>query len=160
MKLHPVMSRNTSVKFAASALAMALVACSPMPSAESRREALMDANVRYDTALVSADAAALEKLYAADFLYVTTPSDVKRDKKTQIATLTSGTVDLIEGKSSDVEARIHGDTATLTGKFTGRYTATGRTASFVERYTTTWIWDDGAWRLLMEHGSTLRESGQ
>lgn len=140
------------------ALVLALAACSAMPVTSSRMAALIDANARYDAALVGADGAALAQLYADDFLYVTTPDDTRRDKSQQIAALTSGTVDLIEGKSSDVDARVHGDTATIIGKFSGRYVASGTTVSFVERYTTTWLWRDGAWRLVLEHGSMLSET--
>ena len=149
---------GAGVKGAVVALVLALTACSAVPSKPSRLAALIDANARYDTALVAADAAALAQLYADDFLYVTTPSDTRRNKTQQIAALTSGAVDLIEGKSSEVDARLHGDTATITGKFSGRYVASGKTVSFVERYTTTWLWNDGAWRLVLEHGGMLGET--
>ena len=150
--------RNSGITVALCVIATALTACSSMPSTASRMTALMDANARYDAALVAEDAAALEGLYADDFLSITTPSDEKRDKQQQITTLTSGGFDLLDGKSSEVEARIHGDTATLIGKFSGRYTASGQNMSFVERYTSTWSWQDGVWRLVLEHGAILSET--
>lgn len=157
---HFRVAHGAAVTGAFVALMLTLAACSAMPSKPSGLATLIDANARYDAALVAGDALALAHLYDDDFLYVTTPSDTRRNKMQQIAALTSGAVDLIEAKSSEVDARIHGDTATITGKLSGKYVASGTTVSFVERYTTTWLWRDGVWRLVLEHGGMLGETHQ
>jgi ketosteroid isomerase-like protein len=131
-------------------------ACTSTPSAGSDRAELADANRRYDAALISADAAALRELYTDDFRYFG-PNHVVRDKATQIETLTSGAVDLIFGKSSDVEIRIYGSTAVLTGRFDGRVSVSGREFAFSERYSTVWVKQHNRWRMVLEHGSVIEE---
>lgn len=134
----------------------ALSGCVAKPRIESQRTALEVANLKYDAALLGADASALRELYAEDFRYIG-PNNVVRDKNTQIETLTSGAVDLIDGCSSDVDIRIYEAAAVVTGKFTGRVRATGREFAFTERYSTVWVNQRGVWRLVLEHGSVAEE---
>jgi hypothetical protein len=56
----------------------AICACTPISSLDVNRAALTDANRRYDAALLSGDAAALQALYADDFQYFG-PGNVVRD---------------------------------------------------------------------------------
>jgi ketosteroid isomerase-like protein len=134
----------------------AVSACASTPSVESDRAALADANRKYDAALINADAAALRELYADDFRYFG-PNHVVRDRATQIEALTSGAVDLIFGKSSDVEIRLYGPTAVLTGRFEGRVSVSGREFAFSERYSTVWVKQRNRWRMVLEHGSVIEE---
>jgi ketosteroid isomerase-like protein len=137
----------------------AICACTPISSLDVNRAALTDANRRYDAALLSGDAAALQALYADDFQYFG-PGNVVRDKAAQVEALTSGKVDLIEGSSSNVEIRIYGATAVLTGRFAGRASVSGREFSFTERYSTVWVRQDGAWRLVLEHGTVIEDNNR
>jgi ketosteroid isomerase-like protein len=126
------------------------IANQPNPDAE-----LLAANRRYDTALVTADAAALTAIYRPDFVYIG-PEGVVRDKPTQIAALVSGTVDLLEGRSDSVAVRRYGDSAILTGRFTGRVRTPDGEYAFREIYSTTWVRRAGAWQLALEHGTVIR----
>jgi ketosteroid isomerase-like protein len=132
----------------------AVSACVSAPSPDAQRAALAEANRRYDEALLDADGDALEDLYADEFRYFG-PNDVVRDKSTQIAVLTSGAVDLIEGRSSEVDIRIYGVSAVVTGRFAGRVRVDGREFSFTERYSTVWVNRQERWRLVLEHGSVV-----
>jgi len=134
----------------------ALSACVSTPSIESHRAALADANRKYDAALIDADAATLRELYADDFRYFG-PNHVVRDRAAQIEALTSGAVDLIDGKSSDVEIRIYESTAVLTGRFSGRVSVSGREFAFSERYSTVWVRQQNRWRMVLDHGSVIEE---
>jgi amidase len=116
--------------------------------------ALLRANAEYDAALVGGDGAALDRLYADDFRYVG-PGAVIRDKRAQIAAFTGGAIDLLEGRSDEVVVKRYGDTAAMTGRFTGRVREGGREYSFVERYSAVWVIDDGRWRLALEHGTVV-----
>lgn len=135
-----------------------LSGCVTDAALETRKTALAEANGRYDAALLAADAAALDAIYAEDFQYFGS-GGVVRDKRTQIAAMTSEQVDLLEGRSSDVDIRIYGNTAVLTGKFVGRTRVAGREFGFSERYSTVWVNERARWRLVLEHG-TIVEDGK
>lgn len=137
---------------------LALSGCVSKPGLESQRTELVNANRKYDAALLGANARALGDLYADDFRYFG-PKDVVRNKSAQIAALTSGAVDLIDGRSSEVDIRIYGTTAVVTGKFAGRVRVSGREFAFTERYSTVWVRQRGEWRLVLEHGSVVEEAG-
>lgn len=137
---------------------LALSGCLSQARLESQRTALENANRKYDAALLGADARALGELYADDFRYFG-PNDVVRNKSSQIAALTSGAVDLIDGRSSDVDIRIYGTTAVVTGKFAGRVRVSGREFAFNEPYSTVWVRQRGEWRLVLEHGSVVEDQG-
>ena len=139
-------------------MALPLLA-SAQTSATTQDAALHEVNRRYDKALVEADAAALRKIYAAEFTYIG-PNAVVRDKDEQIHALTSGKVDVLAGRSDDVAMRIYGASAVVTGRFIGRARVSGKTFWFRERYSTFWHYSDGAWRLVLEHGTVVPETDE
>lgn len=137
------------------AAALVVVAgCSAVSPRDDADAALLRTNLEYDAALVAGDAGALERLYAEDFVYLG-PGAVVRDKRAQIAAFADGTIDLLEGRSDDVAVRRYGDTAVMTGRFTGRVLDRGREYAFKERYSAVWVLDDGRWRLVLEHGTVV-----
>ncbi len=117
---------------------------------------LLETNGRYERAIVAADTSVLDALYLPEFAYIG-PGGVVRDKAEQIRSLASGAVDVLEGRSDDVSVRIYGDTAILTGRFTGRARVSDDEFSFHERYSTVWIRDGSVWRLALEHGTVIKD---
>ena len=118
---------------------------------EAERE-LQEANQRYDEAIMRGDVAALERLFADEFIY-TSPKAEVLDKKQQIAALSSGGLKLTGAKSDDVRIRIYGETAVMTGRFTARAERAGKTEMIEERYTAVWVRRDGPWQLVAEQGN-------
>ncbi|MCU0649252.1 MAG: nuclear transport factor 2 family protein [Gemmatimonadaceae bacterium] len=116
---------------------------------------LLQLNAAYDRALLDADSVSLDSLYHPDFTYLGPGGEV-RTRAQQIDALTSGRVDVLEGKSDSIVVRVYGTTATLLGRFTGRAQVGTDRFSLRERYSTTWLWDAGRWRLLVEHGTVMR----
>lgn len=112
-------------------------------------------NAAYDRALLDADSVSLDSIYHPDFTYLG-PDGVMRSRREQIATLMSGDVDVIEGKSDSVDVRLYGSTAILLGQFIGRAQVGPEQFAFRERYSTVWLRESGQWRLLVEHGTVLR----
>ena len=98
------------------------------------------------------DAAALERIFADEFIY-TNPKAEVLDKKQQIAALSSGELKLSEAKSDDVRIRIYGETAVMTGRFTAKAESTGKREMIEERYTAVWVRRDGRWQLVAEQGN-------
>ena len=136
------------------AAALALAACTPAgrPGSAEAEQALRDANVRYDRAIVSGDRAALEQILAPDYQYVTAQGEV-RGRAATIDQLTSGRVRIASQGSEDVRLRWLGDQALMTGRFRARVTMNGATFPIDERYSAIWSHQDGAWRLRHEHAS-------
>ena len=120
-------------------------------SSEAERE-LLRANEQYDEAIMRADVAALEQLFADEFIY-TSPKAEVLDKKQQIAALRSGEVKLTGAKSDDVRIRIYGETAVMTGRFTAKAERAGKSEAVEERYTAVWVRRDGRWQLVAEQGN-------
>ena len=137
--------------FIAVAVAMSLVVGSASASPEAERE-LLKVNEQYDDAIMRGDVAALERIFADEFIY-TNPKAEVLDKKQQIAALSSGGVKLTDAKSDDVRIRIYGQTAVMTGRFTAKADSAGTSEMINERYTAVWIRRDGGWQLVAEQGN-------
>ncbi|HEY0929861.1 MAG TPA: nuclear transport factor 2 family protein [Gemmatimonas sp.] len=135
--------------------AVAVAACSGAPG-EDPATTLRALNAAYDRALLDADSVALDSIYHQDFKYLG-PSGELRSRAAQIAALTSGKVDLVKGKSDSVDIHVYGTTAIVIGQFSGRAQVDANRFAFRERYSTTWLRENGRWRLIVEHGTVLRD---
>jgi Domain of unknown function (DUF4440) len=118
---------------------------------------LLGLNAAYDRALVDANALSLDSIYHRDFTYIG-PGGELRSRAQQIAALTSGRVDVIEGRSDSVEVHVYGPAAIVIGQFIGSAQVGTDRFSFRERYSTTWLLEAGRWRLRLEHGTVVRDT--
>ena len=112
----------------------------------------MEANAEYDVAIMRGDVAALERIFADEFIY-TNPQCEVLNKQQQIAALSTGDLKLEDAKSDDVRVRIYGETAVMTGRFTARAGLEGKAVNINERYTAVWVRRDGRWQLVAEQGN-------
>jgi ketosteroid isomerase-like protein len=117
---------------------------------------LLKANQEYDLALLRADAAALDRLYADEFVY-TNPDGEIRNKVQQLAFTRSGDLKFESAKSSDVKVRVYGKTAVMTGRFNAKGTLKGETINVRERYTAVWVKQNGRWQLVAEQGNFIKQ---
>ena len=117
---------------------------------------LLKANQEYDTALLRGDAAALDRLYADEFVY-TNPDGEIRDKAQQLAFTRSGDLKFQSAQSSDVKVRVYGKTAVMTGRFNAKGTFKGENIDVRERYTAVWVKQNGRWRLVAEQGNFIKQ---
>ena len=105
-------------------------------------------------AQVTADAAALDRIYADDFIGVG-PSGTLRTKKDVLTDFTSGRLKFQSITTDDVRIRVYGNAAVETGLST----MTGQDAEKVvpeeNRFTRVWIRHGGRWRLVANHYSNL-----
>ena len=139
------------------ALALAAAGCAEEAGAPDRSAAeqrLREAVAAHDRALVTANAAALNDLYADDYTYVTAAGEV-RDKTSQIARLTSGQLEIMSAGSEEVTIRWIGDEALVVGRFPARLRIDGRESRIDERYSAWWSRDGGRWRLRHGHASLI-----
>jgi ketosteroid isomerase-like protein len=105
-------------------------------------------------AQIESDAAALERIYAADFIGVG-PSGAVRTKPQVISDFTSGELKFQSITTDEVQVRIYGNTAVETGRSTMNGQDRGKAVPRDNRFTRVWVKQQGHWRLVLNHYSPL-----
>ena len=105
-------------------------------------------------AQIGADAAALDRIYANDFIGIG-PSGTVRTKAHVIADFTSGDLKFQSITTDDVQVRVYGNTAVETGRSTMIGQDKGKAVPRDNRFTRVWIKQQGRWRLVSNHYSSL-----
>jgi len=105
-------------------------------------------------AQITADAVALDRIYAADFIGVG-PSGTVRAKPQVLSDFTSGNLKFQSITTDDVTVRIYGSTAVETGRSTMVGQDKGRPVPRDNRFTRVWVKQQGRWRLVLNHYSPL-----
>jgi len=104
-------------------------------------------------AQIHADAAALERIYADDFIGVG-PSGTVRTKPQVISDFTSGDLKFRSITTDDVRVRVYGDAAVETGRSTMEGQDKGKGVPHDTRFTRVWVRQQGRWRLVANHYSS------
>src|SRR5262245_6380839 len=104
-------------------------------------------------AQIHADAAALDRIYAVDFIGVG-PSGRVRTKPQVISDFTSGDLKFQSITTDDVQVRVYGNTAVETGLSTMIGQDRGQTVPRDTRFTGVWVKQQGQWRLVANHYSS------
>jgi ketosteroid isomerase-like protein len=104
-------------------------------------------------AQIHADAAALERIYADDFIGVG-PSGTVRTKPQVISDFTSGDLKFQSITTDDLRVRVYGDSAVETGRSTMDGQDKGKTVPHDTRFTRVWVKQQGRWRLVANHYSS------
>ena len=105
-------------------------------------------------AQIHADAAALDRIYADDFIGVG-PSGTVRTKPQVISDFTSGHLKFQSITTDDVQVRVYGNTAVETGRSTMNGQDRGKIVPRDNRFTRVWVKQQGRWRLVANHYSLL-----
>lgn len=105
-------------------------------------------------AQVNADAVALDRIYADDFIGVG-PSGTVRTKKEVLSDFTSGSLKFQSITTDDVQIRVYGDAAVETGLSTMKGQDAGEVVPEQNRFMRVWIKQEGRWRLVANHYSNL-----
>jgi uncharacterized protein (TIGR02246 family) len=103
-------------------------------------------------AQVHADATALNRIYADDFIGVG-PSGTVRAKPQVIADFTSGDLKFQSITTDEVQVRVYGNTAVETGRSTMTGQDKGKDVPRDTRFTRVWLNQRGRWRLVANHYS-------
>jgi len=104
-------------------------------------------------AQIHADAAALKRIYADDFIGVG-PSGTVRTKPQVISDFTSGDLRFQSITTEDVRVRVYGNASVETGRSTMDGQDKGRAVPHDTRFTRVWIKQQGRWRLVANHYSS------
>ena len=145
-------------------LAVALVAVAPLAvgqkhsarrtQAESVVERIRKLDDERIQAQIQADAAALDRLYADDFIGIG-PSGTVRTKPQVLADFTSHDLKYQSITTDDVRIRVYGNTVVETGRSTMVGQDKGKVVPRNNRFTRVWVRRQGRWRLVANHYSTL-----
>jgi ketosteroid isomerase-like protein len=105
-------------------------------------------------AQIGADAVALDRIYANDFIGIG-PSGTVRTKPQVISDFTSGGLKFQSITTDDVRVRVYGNTAVETGRSIMSGQDKGKTVPHDNRFTRVWVKQHGRWRLVANHYSSL-----
>jgi ketosteroid isomerase-like protein len=105
-------------------------------------------------AQIHADVAALERIYADDFIGVG-PSGTVRTKPQVISDFTSGDLRFQSITTDDVRVRVYGNAAVETGLSTMNGQDKGNAVPHDTRFTRVWVKQHGSWRLVANHYSSI-----
>ena len=103
-------------------------------------------------AQIHADAAALDRIYADDFIGVG-PSGTVRTKAQVISDFTSGDLKFQSITTDEVQVRVYEDAAVETGLSTMVGQDKGKAVPRDTRFTRVWVKQQGRWRLVANHYS-------
>ena len=103
-------------------------------------------------AQIGANAVALDRIYADDFIGVG-PSGTVRTKAQVIADFTSGDLKLHSITTDEVHVRVYENTAVETGLSTMVGQDKGKAVPRDTRFTRVWVKQQGRWRLVANHYS-------
>ena len=103
-------------------------------------------------AQIGADAVALDRIYANDFIGVG-PSGTVRTKAQVISDFTSGDLKFQSITTDEVQVRVYDNTAVETGLSTMVGQDKGKTVPRDTRFTRVWVKQQGRWRLVANHYS-------
>lgn len=108
-------------------------------------------------AQLNADAVALDRLYADDFIGIG-PSGTVRTKKEVLSDFTSGKLKFRSITTDDVRIRVYGNAAVETGLSTMKGQDAEKVVPEENRFTRVWIKQGDRWRLVSNHYSNLVKS--
>jgi ketosteroid isomerase-like protein len=140
-------------------LTTASIALGQKPSARSDQKRSIEQVIRQldqerIQAQIDADVAALERIYAADFIGVG-PSGAVRTKPQVISDFTSGELKFQSITTGEVQVRIYGNTAVEIGRSTMNGQDRGKAVPRDNRFTRVWVKQHGQWQLVLNHYSPL-----
>ena len=104
-------------------------------------------------AQIGADAVALERIYADDFIGVG-PSGTVRTKAQVISDFTAGDLKFQSITTDEVQVRVYENTAVETGLSTMVGQDKGKAVPRDTRFTRVWVKQQGRWRLVANHYSS------
>jgi len=105
-------------------------------------------------AQIHADAMALNRIYADDFIGIG-PSGTVRTKPQVLADFTSHELTFQSITTDEVRIRVYGNTAVETGRTITVGQDKGKVVPRDNRFTRVWVRRQGRWRLVANHYSTL-----
>ena len=136
-------------------VAVMLTMCTVSFAQGSIEKALMDLEGQWVKAALASNGEALAPLLAADFVSVQSDGTTQ-SKAEYVAMTTKGKWQVSE--VSDMKVQVHGNSAVVTGMWTGKGTdGMGRAVDTKERFADTWVkMPDGKWQCVSSASAPIK----
>ena len=116
---------------------------------------LKDLESKWAKASLAADSTAISPLLADDFVSLDSDGSMRNKSETLDRTKKEK---MEVSEVSDMQVTQHGDTAIVTGTWTGKGVgADGKPINAKERWTDTWVKKDGQWQCVASASAPLKE---
>ena len=110
---------------------------------------------KWDAANLKGDTATLSAIFVDTF--ISTSNEGKARTKAEIlAQLKSGEVKYETSKVEDMKVFVYGDAAVVNGRWKAKFVEKGKLVDDSERFTDTYIRQNGQWRCVASHSSTIK----
>jgi ketosteroid isomerase-like protein len=136
-------------------LAATTAASHSAPQSASPANVIIEADKRLNRSILAHDVASAAAVYDEDFLLTVSGGGFKR-KADMLADIGNPAVELSVCETTDMEVRVRGNAAVLTGTLLQAGTVRGRAFDVKLRVTDTWVNVDGRWLLLAGHASPAK----
>src|ERR1051326_4870113 len=144
---------TAALVFTATSLALAQEQSASKDQGSSVEQTIRQLDNERIQAQIHADAAALDRIYADDFIGVG-PSGTVRTKAQVISDFTSSDMKFQSITTDEVQVRVYENTAVETGLSTMIGQDKGQTVPRDTRFTRVWVKQQGRWRLVANHYSS------
>ncbi|MEY4168751.1 MAG: nuclear transport factor 2 family protein [Blastocatellia bacterium] len=121
---------------------------------ESAREAILRLEQEWQDALISADVAALDRLYAETMIYTHSNGSVD-DKKSYIESLRSGTAKYQSMTRDEIKVQIFGDSAIVTCHWQVSSVSGTKVNNTNARYLHFYTRQNGKWRMVAHQATRI-----
>ena len=130
------------------ALATVAVSClavaSPKKMGGSAQEAIKKVEQERNQAVLRSDTAALDRMTSDDYTLINQQGEL-RTKAQMLDGFKSGTIKFDSRELSDLNVRVYGNTAVVTGRVTQKATENGKDTSGENRFTRVYVKEKGRW---------------
>ena len=124
------------------------------PVSDEQRVGWLD--LEWNQAELAADKGWFERTLSDDFIGVNSRTGAREDKALTLAGIGKGKVDVAD--TTDMETRVHGDSAIVTGVYHTRgIDEKGKAFDRKLRYIDTFVRNDGRWQLVSSQGTEIRD---
>ena len=117
--------------------------------------ALKAIEAKWDAATLKGDATALGSIIADTYIQTTSEGKVRGRAET-LAQLKSGEIKYQSAMADDLKIQVFGDAAVVNGRWRGKYVEKGKQMDVTERFTDTFIRQNGQWRCVATHSTTIK----
>jgi len=123
-------------------------------SAANDEAALKAIEEKWEVASVKADVATLGAILADTFVSTSADGHVQT-KAEMLAALKSGEVKFEKSDVDDLKVTVYGNAAIIMGRWTGKVVEKGEASESTERFTDTFIKQNGQWKCVASHSSPI-----
>ena len=92
----------------------------------------------------------------ADTFILTTSDGKTRTRAEVLAQVKSGEIKYETSKVDDMKVYVYGDAAVVNGRWKAKFVEKGKAVDTTERFTDTYIRQNGQWRCVASQGSTIK----